>query len=160
MKLIFLDFDGVLNSLRWVRSQSPLHDYVVGGLDSDAVARVKKIMDTSGAKIVVSSSWRLFHPLSQLQDLLEEYDIDRNDVVGVTPFISGPRGDEIAAYLRQWPLRHNRVESCVILDDDDDMTDVYQRLVHTKWEDGLLDEHIPLALSKLNTPWDPDLELT
>ena len=46
MKVIFLDFDGVITlPPKW-------------HLESDKIKLVKKIVDETGAKIVVSSSWR------------------------------------------------------------------------------------------------------
>ncbi len=46
MKVIFLDFDGVITiPPKWY-------------LQADLIKNVKKIVDVTGAKIVVSSSWR------------------------------------------------------------------------------------------------------
>ena len=47
MKVIFLDFDGVITI--------PPKWYLQAGL----IKNVKKIVDATGAKIVVSSSWRM-----------------------------------------------------------------------------------------------------
>ena len=53
MKVIFLDIDGVLNCQS---SKSRCGVYV--GIDADKVARLREIVDETGAKIVLSSSWR------------------------------------------------------------------------------------------------------
>lgn len=47
MKVIFLDFDGVITTekSRWC-------------LDKDKMLLLKRIVDATGAKIVISSSWR------------------------------------------------------------------------------------------------------
>ena len=46
-KIIFLDFDGVITTLKskWT-------------IDNEKVELVKQICDATGAKIVISSSWR------------------------------------------------------------------------------------------------------
>ncbi len=55
MKVIFLDVDGVLNN-RFTTARSP-GGYV--GVSEKLIRNVKKIADATGAKIVLSSDWRL-----------------------------------------------------------------------------------------------------
>jgi hypothetical protein len=74
----------------------------------------------------------------------------KGEFIGVTPdHLRRPqdscRGDEI----NEW-LSKNEVESFIILDDDTDMADLMHRLVHTDFPDGLQDEHIEIAINKLN----------
>ena len=61
-KVVFLDFDGVLNT---EHNQNMLRYYgkawrdVHGALfDSEAVAQLKRIVDETGAEIVIESSWK------------------------------------------------------------------------------------------------------
>ena len=54
-KIIFLDVDGVLND-GFTKSRTP--SGCVGVMDSK-VKLIKKIVDATGAKIVLSSDWRL-----------------------------------------------------------------------------------------------------
>jgi hypothetical protein len=119
MKVIFLDIDGVLN----VIPQG--HDAFGGIFHSDFVENLKRIIDETGAKIVISSSWR--H--SGLQKMLDMWEF-RNlpgEVIGVTPDLyrfldfegerTMVRGDEIQAVLNI----HPEITHYVILDDDTDM---------------------------------------
>ena len=53
-KVIFLDIDGVLNCGRTPNPRK--FPYVV---DTRLLSRLKKLLDRTGAKIVLSSSWRL-----------------------------------------------------------------------------------------------------
>lgn len=125
MKVIFLDFDGVISTYKsgW-------------NLDSDKMNLVKKIVDETGAKIVISSSWRQ----NTLEDTLElvtrasgHYKgtplLVSDVVIGITKRMFSrsyngeardmgvPRGVEIAEYLTE----HSDITNYVILDDDSDM---------------------------------------
>lgn len=119
MKVIFLDIDGVLN----VIPQG--HDAYGGIFHPEFVDNLKRIINETGAKIVISSSWR--H--SGLQKMLEMWNF-RNlpgEVIGVTPDLyrhvdfegerKMVRGDEIQATID----RHPEITNYVILDDDTDM---------------------------------------
>ncbi|MDE6189696.1 MAG: hypothetical protein K2G37_05375, partial [Clostridia bacterium] len=55
MKIIFLDIDGVLNS----RAYDRLRDWnILSDIDETRLPLLKKLVDTTGAKIVLSSTWR------------------------------------------------------------------------------------------------------
>ena len=140
MKVVFLDFDGVINT----------HE---GAWDSAAIARLNRITDATGAVIVVSSSWREAFPdpedasrceapmatrttdgapatlrcqacrgcqeetLAILRDFLAGSGVTAK-VIGLTPVLDGePRGREIQAWLDE---NRKSVEGYVILDDTDD----------------------------------------
>lgn len=73
MKIVFLDFDGVLNSHLFMmkeRLRDPSTSGGVAGIDSEAVARLNAICARTGAVVVVSSSWRYGHPLVELREIL------------------------------------------------------------------------------------------
>lgn len=57
-KIVFLDFDGVITTLKsnWT-------------IDNEKVELVKQICDATGAKIVISSSWRRYTVDRQLKIL-------------------------------------------------------------------------------------------
>jgi hypothetical protein len=55
MKILFLDIDGVLNH-RYTRYEN---DNTVFPIDMSLVLRLKKIIEATDAKIVLSSTWRL-----------------------------------------------------------------------------------------------------
>jgi hypothetical protein len=141
MKILFLDFDGVLNHDRLFNAK--LVDEVTF-FDRAAVARVNTILAQSGAKVVVSSSWRHAYDVDALRAILESHGFS-GEIVGVTPELHRPRGLEICAWLEE----HEHVETFVIVDDEDDMFPVADRLVQTSFEEGLLDEHVEAALRLL-----------
>lgn len=138
MKIIILDIDGVLN----VIPQG--HDEYGGIFHPHFMDNLKRIIDETGAKIVISSSWRK-SGLQKMQELWKHRNI-AGEVIDVTPSLylqkggslvfwnkkqdrhprekingySIPRGCEIEYWLN---LEKNNyeIESYVILDDDTDM---------------------------------------
>lgn len=125
MKLVFLDFDGVLVNREALMRGFPGYGH------PDCVAALNKILDQTGAKIVVSSSWR-FEGLEAMRQHLKAWGV-RARPIAMTPTIFASRGMEIDKYLRL----HGRPESFVILDDDSDMEPYKDRLVQTEFEAGL-----------------------
>ena len=150
-RIIFLDVDGVLNSALVYGNLGPGLERI----DPDAVQRVNVITDATGAKVVISSSWRVLHPFADLLMALSKKGMTA-PVVGVTPDLSStegelvyrgrPRGDEIKAWL---DAVSPPVTSFVILDDDDDMEPHMDHLVQTSFDDGLQDEHVERAIKML-----------
>ena len=55
MRIIFLDFDGVLNSVKYDRER----DITINtNLDESRLPLLKQLVDVTQAKIVLSTSWR------------------------------------------------------------------------------------------------------
>lgn len=115
MKVIFLDIDGVLN----VIPQG--HDAHGGIFHPHLVDNLRHIIDSTDAKIVISSSWR--H--SGLQAMLDMWS-DRKlpgEIIGITGYrkdldcFSKQRGTEVQEYVD----KHPEIDTYVILDDDGDM---------------------------------------
>src|SRR5690242_6033276 len=81
MKVVFLDFDGVLNSFQYIdatRMREPL--------DPAAVARLNAILARSGAKVVVSSTWRVRRSVEELQRVLVKVGFE-GEVIDKTPVL-------------------------------------------------------------------------
>ena len=63
IRILFLDFDGVLNHpLTWGNRDDTV-------IDIDKVKRLNDLLTKTGAKIVVSSSWRFGHSINEMQNL-------------------------------------------------------------------------------------------
>ena len=111
MKVIFLDVDGVLNSDEYFEKIRDLEiDGIESEVDVDKIKLLKKAIEETGAKVVLSSSWRLTRNGQGLKKLLLQYGI----FVDSTPFIKHERGKEI----KQWLINNPGVEDFVILDDE------------------------------------------
>ena len=132
-KVIFLDVDGVLNNGTWAiemfdKGIRVYHDDL---LFEPSLEQLRRILDSTGAVIVVSSSWRQI-PVAylHLQEWLEKFGMEIYDK---TPYVGGERGDDITA----WFNRHPGDWKYVILDDDDDMGVHMPHLVRTSFDKGL-----------------------
>ena len=149
MKIIFLDIDGVLNSQysmakNFDQGKRPIHTtfpYI------DHVSCLNEITDKTGAKIVISSTWRKLHNLRSLQDILYLCHV-KADVISLTPVIHNKkRGDEIQKWLDD---TEETIESFVILDDDSDMVHLMHRLVNVDNSIGLTLGDVVKAVTMLN----------
>ena len=80
-KIIFLDIDGVLNTKFWYGQGKK--DKYGPTFDPTAVANLKKILDETGADIVISSSWKSFG-LSMLQRMWKYRNLP-SKIIDVTP---------------------------------------------------------------------------
>jgi hypothetical protein len=120
MKAIFLDFDGVLN----VIPQG--HDDFGGIFHPEFVENLKRIIEETGAKLIISSSWR--HMGLEKLHMMWEHRGYPGEIIGITPDLwrnvvgedfheKMQRGHEIQAILDQY----YQITNYVILDDDDDM---------------------------------------
>ena len=113
MKVIFLDVDGVLNTSK---TNSDILD-----IDSFRLEYLKAIIDETGAKIVLSSSWVKFFtkvnnkiiPRNEkgflFYNLLNLYNIEFYDILG-----TGFNREEM---IIDW-VSKNEVDSFVIIDDE------------------------------------------
>ncbi len=111
MKIIFLDIDGVLNSDEYFDKIKNLNiNGIENDIDVSKIVLLKKSLDETGAKIVLTSSWRYTRKAQELKQLLLSYGI----IVDCTPFIDNERGIEI----KKWLQEHNDIQDFLILDDE------------------------------------------
>lgn len=139
MKVIFLDFDGVLNSEASFRMEARRkNNRISDSLSAVCCSNLQFILEqNSDIKIVISSTWRKIHTLVELGNILNSYGVTAK-IIGKTPItFSGHRGREISSWLEDNP----NVTKFVILDDDGDAGAVQDPRGHffqTTWKDGLL----------------------
>jgi len=70
MKVIFLDIDGVLNTWSFI-AKLPSSASYQDAIDREAVSRLNRLVEATGAKVVISSSWRRIHTPADMQKLLD-----------------------------------------------------------------------------------------
>ena len=138
MKVVFLDIDGVLNDgVRIMETESDLPS-------KEHLDCLKAIIDATDAKIVLSSTWRLFP-------------VARNDVknalrnVGLEFIDKTKELKDRASEIKEWLSRHPEVEKFVILDDEEISGKFTNNLVQTTFYNGLLPEHAEKAIKILNS---------
>lgn len=154
MKIIFLDFDGVMDTARYELtlriSGRPSVDAYGTIFDPECVWNLRQIIDKTDAKIVVSSSWKDLLSFDELLDMWEKRGLP-GEVIGTTPYTleCRNRGDEIDLWLKGCQ------EECqyVILDDIDGSNfneHQLERLVVVDAVKGLDEVAAERAIRKLN----------
>lgn len=164
MKILFLDFDGVLNNQDFfVRRHAVLMAMPVAerlrlsdqDLAPENLAELAFIAaSVPEMKVVVSSTWRLGRSLGDLGRMLIQGGLHPSRVIGVTPRISeARRGVEIQKWLDGGIVAKEDLVSPVsiaILDDDSDMEHLMPRLVKTDSKHGLTRERAIKTIALLN----------
>lgn len=144
-KIIFLDVDGVLNNGTWAMEmyEQGVRVYHDDLLYEPSLAQLKRIVDETGAFIVVSSSWRQVPTAYvHLREWLEMYGLEITDK---TPYVGGVRGNDITAWFNRHPGNYRYV----ILDDEDDMDGHTEHLVKTDFYSGLTEERADECIRRL-----------
>lgn len=170
MKLIFLDIDGVLNTSTTFKRR--YYEYKKTGkynleVDEFRIYYLKKIVDETDAKIVLSSTWRsgftkkdnkvipIYYKAEQLVNMFNKYNLEIYDI---TPYDKNRyRENEILEYLE----KREDVESFIVIDDEcyDLKKFINNELIHIKNdctsfcedENGLLEHHVSISINKLNS---------
>ena len=117
-KIIFLDFDGVLNTEHYqglLQYQGkPWQDEYGAFFDPKAVKQLKRIIDATDADIVVESSWK-YLGLDAMKELWEVRNLP-GTIIDITPSLLGKnKGVEIASWLSKYAKQDIRY---VIIDDE------------------------------------------
>ena len=145
MKVIFLDIDGVLNSVTdflEARHYGHIHNEGIEIISPGKLYLVEHIIGKTDAKIVISSSWREMYSLKELYDMfyIRGFTLPRTSIVGKTEICES----DVDHYSRRsieiskWLDVHDHVESYVILDDEDRFESRHKNnLVTTNMFDGL-----------------------
>ena len=176
MKVLFLDIDGVLNSENWfgyrlyciknnmfnevinfVNTNDERIKYKLSMIDDRAIANLNRIIEETGCKVVLSSSWR---SCVEAENTLTEYLLKlkgfKYEFYDVTPRLwfsdfSNRRGEEIKFWLDK-ESEKNEIESFVILDDDysDILPEQMNNFIHVDGQVGLTDKDVFTAIEILN----------
>ena len=155
MKVIFLDFDGVITipETKW-------------NISLEHVKRVKKICDETGAKLVISSSWQRYGRAGESREdrvknwldgiLMKGYKgAIKKFFTDYTYDMSGRFYNEFGnvrgSDIKSWLTRNPDVDNYVIIDDEGDMLDEQlYHFVQTDWVFGIQDREVKLAIDVLN----------
>ena len=174
--LIFLDFDGVLNTENHFAKMTvegvPTRDYYGPKFDPKAVANLQKIIEATDAWIIVSSSWRYMGlkdlqrmwtdrnlpgwiagitPLHTDDDKLLETDLSQLDEITPEMF-SSSRGNEIKAYFNEMPGNSSDSQRYVILDDlNEVLPEQESHFIRINPIVGITEEDVERAVEKLRS---------
>lgn len=179
MKVLFLDMDGVLNSNAYFRSPSYAESRAMRAMgddesygdewtsmvDNDLVKILNRVIRETGAKVVISSSWRYHRNPDEMQDILDRCGF-KGEVIGRTPraleidpsSVGAPpmrmsqlydRGYEILQWLVQ-NSHLNVADNFAIVDDQWEMTPVKDHFVRTSMACGITEEDADRLIAILN----------
>ena len=148
MKVLFLDFDGVLNSQDYRDSYGSMG----AGIDKSKMPMLKRLVDSTNAKIVIITSLREYWDKNSdkcdyfgkvINDTFAEYGLEIYDKTPVSE--SGMREDDI----RDWICENSGIENYVAIDDGA----LFARFLvghFVQPKDGLEEEHVEKAIEILN----------
>lgn len=155
MKVIFLDIDGVLNSNDWYVKTRGIGKQDEGDMDPNAINLINQIIEKTGAKIIISSSWRT--DFENCCRHLYEKGLMANAIVGSTPnFVYSCQSNEIRESLCrgneiQYTIWSEDISYYVILDDDCDMLYCQKdNFIHVNFMHGITEENVEQAIKILN----------
>src|ERR1700716_1837184 len=142
MKVIFLDIDGVLNC-----KNTPIPRKVPYIVDSELLKCFESLLERTGAKVVLSSTWR-YDPAGLFS--AKHWGVPFIDVTPDMP--TQPRRNEVLAWLKQ----HPGVDRYAVIDDEDDELDDLP-LFQPSAKTGLTMEIVRGAAKYLNGETDKDM---
>ena len=142
--IIFLDIDGVL------ATRKTHYQY----FQEECVSELNRVIKETGARIVISSSWRCHWKFDDLKAVFTDSGIDGNLIVSVTPdLINASRGAEISKWLRD--NKDIWIRRIAIIDDEcydiEQYKELKSRLVEVETEKGFTAEDADKAISILNS---------
>lgn len=152
--ILFLDIDGVLVTWKQIHSHTDRHKF-----DPQCVSVLNSLLSAvADVRIVVSSSWRIFHPLEELQEIFSDNGVNHVPI-DVTPVElnggwphsgNGRRGAEI----RMWLLTNGDPEFLIIDDETCDIHPYFHRdrivsVRHGMRKNGIEQKHVDRALRLL-----------
>lgn len=153
MKIVFLDIDGVLNHEKFysdTKTNRTIRKYRKNNIDPRSAKLVVDLCKQTGAKIVISSSWR-FDGLDELTKRLRIAGIKDNYVLGVCSlerpheFGGTNKGTVIQRYIDE-----NNIDKYVILDDEDMLETQKPYFIKTSRWTGFTKEDLKRAINILN----------
>ena len=150
MKILFLDVDGVLNSfappnehsIYWENSYCyPFNDI--------SVSLIKRLVEECKLTIVLSSSWRLLkEDLDSIERFLRTYGMV---IFDETPIIRDSKKYVRGREIQMW-LDKNKtlgITDFIIIDDDNDMGELSDKLILTKGSKGFTYREFTIAKQRL-----------
>lgn len=156
VKILFLDFDGCLNNHEALFKYKE-EPFPYSHLDPKLIGYLNQIIEQTGAKVVISSSWRFLYDFKKLEEILILRGF-KGEVIGETPklYPEDPdddkfqRRDEIKSWLEDNEDFGGGIESFVIIEDYELMKGLEKHLIKTKSSIGLTFSHVKKAVKILN----------
>lgn len=113
--IIFLDIDGVLAPAGKSLPRNTL--------DKDLVQNLNELLQETGAKVVISSTWRKTLDIAELEAIFKAHGFT-GEIIGTTPILKEyytVRGNEIYKWMKDRNIPTSDYTNYLIIDDDSDM---------------------------------------
>ena len=150
MNVIFLDVDGVLNSIKSLKTaykddnKRPYSDYYYP-FDPKCMLNLKHLVEETNSYLVITSTWRQYEIGREiLLSELKKYGLDTR-VIGYTDILHKAREVEIKAYLEKLDEDVN----FIIIDDSKGFPELEEFLIRTNFEKGLTKRGTKKGIKKL-----------
>lgn len=170
MKVVFLDIDGVINTvgaelgfnlcygIEPNGENIPLRKRLSELFDPACLYYLRQIVEDTGCKIVVSSTWRHGETTESMKEwftcpVIREAIIDKTPSFGSLsyPELKDRRGRvQRGEEIKWWVDQHPEVTRYAVLDDDSDMDAVYNNFFKTCTYDGLKRDVAYKVITHLN----------
>ncbi len=155
--VIFLDIDGVIETIYWEKDQDGTWSYNVHKYgheeinNKQAIGWLNELYKKVPYDVVVSSSWRYKMNKDEFQELFTRSGFDpKIKVIDTTPILYQQRGLEI----QKWLDDNNFKEKFIIIDDDSDMCQLLPFLVRCDCQLGFTIYDYQKALKMLGDDLD------
>ena len=173
MKILFLDIDGVINTVgaecgfrecygvteeKIFTTKVNSRVLLAQTFDPAALWYLRDIVEKTGCKIVISSTWRHGETLESMKGWFN-CPVIKEAIIDKTPSFSSlshpelkdrrgyvQRGEEI----KWWVDQHPEITAYAVLDDDSDMDVVYKNFFETDSYDGLRRDIASKVIQHLN----------
>ena len=141
--VLFLDIDGVLNSQAYFdRGAVPGHSWA-SGIERERVTLINRIVEATGAPVVICSDWRHLLTLSTLRKLFRRQGFVGR-ILGTTNALrNADRGLECAAWLAS---TRRPIDAFAAIDDRWDFFDIRSRHVRPNPLRGISDKDADRAI--------------
>lgn len=128
MNIIFLDIDGVMRThnsdLNWSRElNQPVPNTFNRLFSKEAMENLNYLVTLTGAKVVITSTWRLYYSKNELQKIFRERGFV-GQIIDITESCD-TRGEEIVQWLNRY-----RIDNFVVIDDS--VKDILNRIPDCK----------------------------
>jgi hypothetical protein len=156
--IVFLDFDGVVNTRFYYYKDGKLcgnfyHEEDMKVNNTYAINLLNKLCLETSSDIVVTSSWRKHtsknNEFTTKKVLINSGLNEEINVLGDAPILDTSIGDEVRQWLTEnnYPLDH----PFIIIDDGCNPKEFDDRYIKTSFEKGFTENEYIMALDKLNS---------
>lgn len=146
MNIIFLDVDGVLNTIKKDNGGKRPYTGYDYPFNEECVSKLAKLVEMTNSYLVIISTWRI-HEMGKLILLneLRKHNLS-NRIIGYTDAIYKFKEKAILAYLSGL----NDVVNYIILDDEQVFPILNDHLIKIDFEYGITDEDINTSVKKIS----------